>query len=303
MKRASSVQEVISLIQDFRLSHEMVTNEWKTKPEVWDALLPHLGLEATLRNLANMTRYGLLTQTSDATNKVIEKITNEEALKKARVHPIKVLSALLTYKEGRGVRGSGVWTPVQKIVDALDEAFYKSFSSVEPTGKRRLLALDVSSSMSGGEIAGVPGLTPCVGTAALAMAIARTEKDYQIVGFCHNLINLPVSPRMRLDDAIKVVQNRNFGSTDASKPMLWAEERGLKFDSFEVFTDNETWSGGVHPSVALKSYRQKTGIPAKEIACGMTATGFTIADPNDPLCLDVVGFDTAVPELIANFIR
>jgi len=31
------------------------------------------------------------------------------------------------------------------------------------------------------------------------------------------------------------------------------------------------------------------------------SNGFTIADPNDPGMLDVVGFDTAAPQLIADF--
>jgi 60 kDa SS-A/Ro ribonucleoprotein len=35
----------------------------------------------------------------------------------------------------------------------------------------------------------------------------------------------------------------------------------------------------------------------------MTATGFTIADPNDGGMLDVVGFDSATPNLIADFAR
>ena len=40
-----------------------------------------------------------------------------------------------------------------QVVDALDAAFYAAFANVEPTGKRWLLALDVSSSMEGGQIA------------------------------------------------------------------------------------------------------------------------------------------------------
>jgi 60 kDa SS-A/Ro ribonucleoprotein len=35
----------------------------------------------------------------------------------------------------------------------------------------------------------------------------------------------------------------------------------------------------------------------------MTATQFSIADPNDNGMLDVVGFDTATPQIIADFIR
>ena len=44
------------------------------------------------------------------------------------------------------------------------------------------------------------------------------------------------------------------------------------------------------------------GIPAKLVVVGMVANNFTIADPNDGGAMDVVGFDTAVPELIAGFV-
>jgi 60 kDa SS-A/Ro ribonucleoprotein len=35
----------------------------------------------------------------------------------------------------------------------------------------------------------------------------------------------------------------------------------------------------------------------------MVANGFTIADPDDPGMLDVVGFDTATPGLVTGFAR
>ena len=52
---------------------------------------------------------------------------------------------------------------------------------------------------------------------------------------------------------------------------------------------------------ALEQYRQKFGIPAKLIVVGMTSNGFSIADPNDAGMLDVVGFDTATPNIISEF--
>ena len=35
----------------------------------------------------------------------------------------------------------------------------------------------------------------------------------------------------------------------------------------------------------------------------MTSNGFTLANPNDRGMLDVVGFDTTVPVVIADFVR
>ena len=82
-----------------------------------------------------------------------------------------------------------------------------------------------------------------------------------------------------------------------------ALERGLSLDVFEVYTDNETWAGTVHPVQALRQYRAKTGISAKLIVAGMTSTGFSIADPDDGGMLDVIGFDSAAPAVMADFAR
>jgi 60 kDa SS-A/Ro ribonucleoprotein len=83
--------------------------------------------------------------------------------------------------------------------------------------------------------------------------------------------------------------------------MLYAMEQGIEVDTFVVYTDNETWYGRIHPVQALEQYRQKTGIPAKLVVVGMVANEFTIADPLDGGMLDVVGMDTATPNLITDF--
>ena len=244
-----------------------------------------------------------------------------ERIRKARVHPIAVLAALRTYGAGHGARGRGVWNPVREVIDALDAAFYTAFENVEPTGKRLLLALDVSGSMLGGQVAGVPGLTPRDASAALALVTAATESRYEIVGFfagdggfrkrgggrfaghADGLTPLSISPRQRLDDAVKTVSGLPFGGTDCALPMLYAQAMEREIDTFVIYTDSETWAGDIHPVQALRDYRHASGIDARLVVVGMVSNGFSIADPADPGMLDVVGFDTATPQLIADFAR
>ncbi len=83
--------------------------------------------------------------------------------------------------------------------------------------------------------------------------------------------------------------------------MVHALANGWEVDTFVVYTDNETWAGTIHPVQALQRYRQEAGIPAKLIVVGMTATGFSIADPSDAGMLDVVGFDASAPAVMADF--
>lgn len=84
---------------------------------------------------------------------------------------------------------------------------------------------------------------------------------------------------------------------------MYAMENKKKFDVFIVYTDSETYFGNIHPSQALVNYRSMSGIPhARLIVCGMASNSFTIADPNDPMMMDVVGFDTNAPQAIQEFV-
>lgn len=59
----------------------------------------------------------------------------------------------------------------------------------------------------------------------------------------------------------------------------------------------------MHPAIALKDYRQAMGIGAKSTVVAMTATEFTIADPNDGGMLDLVGMDASTPAAISAFVE
>jgi 60 kDa SS-A/Ro ribonucleoprotein len=226
------------------------------------------------------------------------------------VHPVAALVAQRTYASGRSALGHGEWTPTRAVTDALDAAFYAAFGAVEPSGRRTLVAVDVSGSMTA-RISGLP-LSAREASAALALVQLATEPSATAVGFSAAgthwvrdaaLVPLRISPRQRLDDALAVVDAMPFGGTDCSLPMRYALERRLAVDTFVVYTDNETWAGPIHPHQALVEYRQRSGIDAKLVVVGMTATGFSIADPDDAGMLDVVGFDAAVPSLITEFAR
>jgi 60 kDa SS-A/Ro ribonucleoprotein len=315
LKRATAKAEVLRLIRDYNLPRETVPTEWLNDSDVWAALLEHMPLTALIRNLGKMTSIGLIAPLSDTVRAVTDRLRDEAALRQARVHPIAVLAALLTYSNGKGVRGSLHWTPVQPVLDALNVAFYQAFGNVPPTDKRWYLALDVSGSMGGGMVAGVPGLTPRVASAAMALITANVEAQHTIVGFSAaaggiggqwgggdaGLTPVPISPGQRLDDVVKITAVIPMGGTDCSLPMRDALKHKRPVDVFVVYTDSETWAGDIHPVQALQQYRDRMGIPARLIVVGMVSNGFTIADPNDAGMMDVVGFDLATPALMSDF--
>lgn len=293
--------ELAKLVVTYRLPWEALPTGMTKEPAVWKAMLPTMGVTALIRNLASMTSYGVLKPLEPELETVVRRLTDAAELKKARVHPFNLLVALAVYKSGKGVKGSLTWDPVGLIADALEAAFYLSFAAVEPTGKRTMVCLDVSGSMSS-PLMGSP-ISVCEGAAAMAMTTIRSEKNWHVMGFADDLRKLPLTATMSLEQVLRHTTNQNFGGTDCARPMLYAMEEGLSVDVFQVFTDNETWAGRMHPVAALKQYRQKTGIQAKLVVAGMTSTGFSIADPADGGMLDVVGFDAAAPAVMANFAR
>ncbi|HEX6036526.1 TROVE domain-containing protein [Longimicrobium sp.] len=301
-------------IRAHRLTREMVPTPLLAHPVVWEALLDDMPLTALVRNLATLTRVGLVAPGSAAAETVAGRLADANALRRARVHPVQVLSALRTYASGRGVRGQGTWSPVARVVDALDAAFYASFGAVEPTGTRMMLALDVSGSMSA-RVLGLEGLGCRDASAAMALVTAVTEPAHRFVAFTagehpsmwaglgSGLTELALSPRQRLDDVVRTIEALPMGGTDCALPMLEAARHRWPVDVFVVYTDNETWAGAVHPAQALRRYRERMGIAAKLVVVAMASNGFTIADPEDAGMLDVVGFDAAAPRLIADFAR
>lgn len=310
-----STARLLELITKYRLPRECVPTQHLTKPEVWEALLPHMGLTAMIRNLGTMTKIGLLAPLSAQVGTVVGRITDAENIRKSRVHPLAILVAMNVYSRGRGVKGTSTWSPVQPVVDALDSAFYAAFQNVRPTNKATLLALDVSASMNSPEIAGMPGITPRIGSAAMALITAAVEPNHHFVGFSAGTFNrnrwscgsgiqdIRISPKMRLTEVIHEIQKVPMGGTDCALPFLWATHNKRLVESVIVFTDNETWAGDVQPKDALKDYRRVSGLNTKSVVVGMTASNFTIADPADPGMMDVIGFDSAAPAIMSDFFR
>jgi 60 kDa SS-A/Ro ribonucleoprotein len=155
-------------------------------------------------------------------------------------------------------------------------------------------------------------------SAAMALITAEIEPECEIIAFSApaqggyggmhgggepGITRVNLSPRMRLAEVIKRIEAIPMGGTDCALPMVWAARNKLNVSAFITYTDSETWAGNIHPAQALRQYRDEFVGDAKAVVVGMTSNGFTLADPNDRGMLDVVGFDTTVPAVIADFVR
>ena len=316
-----AVDRACQLIAEHRFGHEHVgDSQLLAHPKVWLGIFDGGGLPMTalLRNLGRLSALGVM-EVREA--EIAARFTSVAAVQAARLHPISILEAMRVYASGRGDKGSLTWTPSRRVLKALEEAFYLAFKNVEPTGKRFLLGIDVSGSMDGSKVCGMQSLCAREAAAAILMALMRTEQLPEVatadgaggaaaggarrvtpMAFSSGFQVLKVNAGMSLEEVTHVMSCLSFDSTDCAQPMLYAIERRIPVDVFVVLTDNETFHGRVHPTKALERYRMEMGMPEAKLAVlAFSTTEFSIADPEDPLMMDIAGLDSAVPRILRDF--
>uniref|UniRef100_A0A6C0I186 TROVE domain-containing protein n=1 Tax=viral metagenome TaxID=1070528 RepID=A0A6C0I186_9ZZZZ len=302
---ATNVALACALIRSGRLVREHIPTVLFGSREIWATLLETMPLEALLRNLGKMTQNGVV---GDKYKEIVARMTDQTAILKARIHPIKVLVASKVYKNGYGDLGSLSWVPNHFISNAFTQLYQLSYGTITPTGQSIMVAVDVSGSMSSAVI-GSKVLTCRDASIAMALLYLETEKNVSIVAFSDGLTDMSTPSRnqlrrgMTIDQALSATSGMSFSSTDCVLPILHAIKHNLKIDAFIVLTDNETYAPNEHPQSALVRYRQLMGTETKLIVIGMTGNCFTIVDPNDRKTLNLAGFDTSTPEIASMFLR
>lgn len=321
----SLVSRIVGLVRQHNFPREMLPTWALNHSQVWLALLLNtngqvvMPMTALIRNLGTMSAHGLF-QDRQLVQQVVAKITDKTVIRKSRIHPVSLLTAKLTYIQGRGLKGSQTWSVNSDIADALETALYTSFGNVEPTGLNIFHALDGSGSM-GSYIPCMPHMTAFQAVAVLAMTFARSEDPstqdfgvftrdtgYDNYGWRSNGFSwIGLTPTMRLEDSVRILNHTNWGGTDCSLPVKTAikefHESGKIYDVFIIYTDNDTWAGDEHVNMVLERYRAMVGKPVKLVVVATTASGVTVADPKDPNSLELVGFDSHAPQILGEFLR
>lgn len=301
--------EAIRVVTERRVPWEFLPSGVLGDGAVWEALAGTIGMTALVRNLARMTRNGAIAPFSDTTKLVMQRLTNKEALAKGRIHPMDLYLALRVYASGTSQPNpkapAETWSPVSGIMDALEEAYELSFSHVQPTGRKLLIAVDSSGSMGYGQVTmngSKLGLSYQVAN-SIALTMKRIEgEDVHVIDVDTTVHDSKITRRSRLAEVQR--GNPSGGGTDLSLPFAWAHQHNLKVDGFMVITDNETWAGRYqHPVQAFESYRTYHNPQARNINVAMTPGGFSIADPQDKATLQLAGMDASLPQVALGFIR
>ena len=323
LKAAKTAKEVAEIIRDYQMPREAVERAntiWLKEPIVWEALLPHMPGNALIRNLRNMAELGILKLMSEAEQFIITRLMNPKFM--GRVHPIQVMQAAVTYdlrvfskspgdnrKRTRANGENKSYDISQPIVNALNTALHNSFKNVQSTasdgnpGKRIMLSADISGSMYWNILENLFPFFPGEAAASMAMILTHIEPRVMPMVFSDKLEPLNISNTSSINDVIQELQNHSGASTDIGLPIKYALDNKIPIDAFISVTDNDL-NTGYHPAQLMRQYRSVMKMPqAKFVTIAMQDNNITVADPKDPLMLDVEGFSADTFDIVLSFIR
>ncbi|MBA42541.1 MAG: hypothetical protein CMF62_00840 [Magnetococcales bacterium] len=332
----SRIPEICDLVQKHRFTREFLPTWSLRSTSIWESLLfdkttkqVKMPFNALIRNLTVMTQRGIF-DTQTYVDAIASQITNDTAIQKSRIHPVSLLVAYFAYSNSqynpyesyRGLNRHQSETVHYHptIGKALETAFYKSFGNVTPTGKRIWHLIDASGSMQS-HIATLPSMTAFQAAVIMSMTYSKTEDPatqtyyvfsstrgkYYLSGI--DMQRVYLTPDMTLAESTKTLSLANWGCTNLALPVeraLKMAKEGTSIDTlpevFMLYTDNDV-NTGRHVNNVLKEYREVTGLDAKMVVIATTASKSTVADPTMPeSMMDVVGFDTAAPDVVSQFI-
>lgn len=322
-----TVEQAVKGIRGEKLTHEMIPTELLADARVWAALLEDMLFGAMVRNLNRLSSLRVIDPVREIPI-VTDKLNNKDFVKLSRIHPVNFLIAQRVYSQGHGEKGKLTWTPNQQVIVALENAFHNALDAWPPKGKSLMICVDISGSMTSMRISDAIPFTPAEMAGAMACALIHAEPTSMVMGFTTKFEPLKIYSNTTLQSAMVETQayQQQMGATDCAMPMLYAlgyetqqavvrgrinvntpvksNRQPINVDAFIILTDNETWAGGIHPHQALADYRRTVNPNAKLVVCTMQPArhSISIADPNDKNSLDIVGFDSSVPQLIQDFV-
>jgi len=210
----------------------------KDKAQTWSDLLNEnkLGYFALLRNLRN-----ILEQAPNLTDKIVEKLTNEQAIHKSLVLPFRFLSAIDAIQEA-----SLPTQETRKVLVALNQAIDVSLSNVPRLDGDTLVIVDVSGSMQG---------EPIKRASVFASVLYKANSaDLMLFDYDARYVNAnPIDSTLSI--AQSIINNATGGGTNFNAPFSVANK---SYQRIIVLSDMQGWIGYDSPVRAFNEYKSRT---------------------------------------------
>ncbi len=277
--------------------------EWLTAFELsagqWAGLARRMGWQALRMNLNTLARKGAFAVEGTAET-VAARLSDPEALSKARVLPYQLMVAL-------GTVGDGVPLRVQA---ALETALEASLASVPAIEGRVVVCPDVSGSMASpvtGYRKGATSKVRCIDVAALvAAAVLRRNPKAAVLPFECDVVPLALDPFARVAANAAKLAAVGGGGTNVSAPLAKLNAEQAMVDLVVIVSDNESWVDTTRSgaTATMREWdRLKKRCPGAKLVCiDLQPYGTTQARSRADI-LNVGGFSDAVFGTLARFAK
>jgi len=195
-----------------------------SKRQLWEAVIPVMGWEALLKNLAGFDREGVSDETAAA---VAARIADPAQVARAQVLPYQMLAAFEA-------------VPSVRWHSALENALVASLSNIPALPGRTLVLIDTSSSMSGQRWSKRSTMTAAKAAAVFGIATAHRQAHADVYGFASGVFGhrLPRGGSFITDVAAFVARTGEVGhGTDITGAL---RQTYAGHDRVFVFTDGQS---------------------------------------------------------------
>lgn len=262
--------------------------------EQWCKLALAGGWHNLRMNLNTFARHGVFEQPGMA-GLVAERLSDPEALKRARAFPYQLLVAYVS---------TGKEVPEQ-VREALQDALELSLGNVPRFAGRTVICLDVSGSMHTpvtGQRRGATTVVRCLDVAALfAAAILRTNPEATVIAFNDVVVDCRLNPRDSVMTNARLLASLPHGGTNCSAPLKKLNAAKAKADMVVYVSDNESWvdetqGRGTATMEQWAAFAARN--PGAKLACiDLQPHGTTQAAEREDV-LNIGGFGDSVFELL-----
>jgi len=191
---------------------------------VWEALIPHMGYMALIRNLRNFEKAGI---SDEAKAKVVSRIQDEDEVSRSRQFPFRFYSA---YKHSSDFGYAG----------ALEKALDMSVANIPVLPGRTLVLIDDSGSMTGGNYSKRSTMTYAEQAKLFGVALAKRNRGRVDARTYSSEPGPPIvgleRPVLRIMESLP-----NVGGATYTNECIHQTYDG--HDRVIVLTDGQAWDG------------------------------------------------------------
>lgn len=197
-----------------------------SKRQLWEAVIPQMGWEALLKNLAGFDRAGVCDEVAET---VALRLADPQQVQRAKILPYQVLAALEQ-------------VPSERWRRALEQALYASLSNIAQLAGRTLVLIDTSASMTGATFSKRSKMTAAKAAAVFGVATGHRQTDADVYGFASGVFAHQCRAGSSLVPAINAFLART-GEVGHGTDITGALRQTFRgHDRVFVFTDGQSFT-------------------------------------------------------------